>query len=81
MNGKSRYNAEFSQLPTADTDEVEGTALFDESREIEEELLHGQIAMVPEARGDNALDTLIMKVGYGSFQKKLLVSCLDCCVR
>ncbi|KAG2177534.1 hypothetical protein INT44_008046 [Umbelopsis vinacea] len=75
MNGKSRYNAEFSQLPTADTDEVEGTALFDESREIEEELLHGQIAMPPEPRGDNPLDALIIKVGYGSFQKKLLVLC------
>ena len=81
MNGKSRYNAEFSQLPTTDNDEVERTALFDDSREIEEELLHGQIAMPPVARGDNPLDTLIAKVGYGSFQKKLLVSFIDPCVK
>ncbi|KAH8552568.1 major facilitator superfamily domain-containing protein [Umbelopsis sp. PMI_123] len=75
MNGNPRYNAEFSQLPTTETEEVEVTTVFDESRDIEEELLHGQIAMPPDTRGDNPLDILISQVGYGSFQKKLLILC------
>ncbi|KAM3579732.1 hypothetical protein VKS41_007816 [Umbelopsis sp. WA50703] len=76
MNGKSRYSAEFSQLPTTDADEYPDRTTFDESRDIEEELLHGQIAMPTESRGsDNQLDILIAQVGYGSFQKKLLVLC------
>jgi hypothetical protein len=75
MNGKSRYSAEFSQLPTTDADEYPERTTFDESRDIEEELLHGQIAMPTESRGsDNQLDILIAQVGYGSFQKKLLVN-------
>lgn len=76
MNGKSRYSAEFAQLPTTDVDEYPpDRTTFDESRDIEEELLHGQIAMPPESRGnDSQLDVLTAQVGYGSFQKKLLVN-------
>lgn len=73
MNKKSKYTAEFSQLPTSEVEESEQNASFDESRIIEEELLHGQIAMPPETKGDSPLDVLIAQVGYGSFQKKLLV--------
>lgn len=83
MSGKSRYSAEFAQLPTIDVDEYPpDRTTFDESRDIEEELLHGQIAMPPEPRGsDNQLDILTAQVGYGSFQKKLLViACTFCSV-
>jgi hypothetical protein len=73
MNSKSKYNAEFSQLPTSDVEYQEQDAFFDESRDIEEEILNGQLAMAPGAKGDSPLDILIAQVGYGSFQKKLLV--------
>jgi len=75
MNSKSKYNAEFSQLPTSDVEYQEQDAFFDESRDIEEEILNGQLAMAPGAKGDSPLDILIAQVGYGSFQKKLLVLC------